>query len=335
MLEECEMNDIIVRTHELCVDFSIKNRAFGKPDTLSAVRNATLEIHKGETFGLVGESGCGKSTLAGSLVHFVPLTGGTIEMNGVTLDKKSGKSEWKTARKGVQMIFQDPFGSLNPRFQVWQLITEPMLLAGEDDEKLMRDRASELLAQVGLSSKDAERNIFEFSGGQRQRIAIARALSVNPEFIICDEPTSALDVSVHSQICNLLLDLQEKYSLTYLFITHNLALVRHLTDRMAVMYMGQIVETGSTDEIFRMSENSTNDSLHPYTKALLSAIPEVYPTPGRERIILEGEVSSPINAGDSCRFAPRCRYCREECRSGAIKSREIGKDHTTCCPYFG
>ena len=218
------------------------------------------------------------------------MTGGTIEMNGVTLDKNSGKSDWKSARKGVQMIFQDPFGSLNPRFQVWQLITESMLLAGEDDEKLMRERASELLEQVGLSSKDAERNIFEFSGGQRQRIAIARALSVNPEFIICDEPTSALDVSVHSQICNLLLDLQQKYSLTYLFITHNLALVRHLTDRMAVMYMGQIVETGSTDEIFG---NASGDSLHPYTKALLSAIPEVYPTPGRNRIILEGRGFEP------------------------------------------
>lgn len=326
------MSETIVRTHDLCVDFRIKSRAFGKPDILSAVRNASLEIRRGETFGLVGESGCGKSTLAGSLVHFVPLTGGTIEMNGVTLDKNSGKSDWKSARKSVQMIFQDPFGSLNPRFQVWQLITEPMLLAGEDDEKLMRERASELLEQVGLSSKDAERNIFEFSGGQRQRIAIARALSVNPEFIICDEPTSALDVSVHSQICNLLLDLQQKYSLTYLFITHNLALVRHLTDRMAVMYMGQIVETGSTDEIFG---NASGDSLHPYTKALLSAIPEVYPTPGRNRIILEGEVSSPINAGDTCRFAPRCRYCREECGKLAISPRVVGKDHTTCCPYFG
>ena len=326
------MSETIVRTHDLCVDFRIKSRAFGKPDILSAVRNASLEIRRGETFGLVGESGCGKSTLAGSLVHFVPLTGGTIEMNGVTLDKNSGKSDWKVARKGVQMIFQDPFGSLNPRFQVWQLIAEPMLLAGEDDEKLMRERASELLEQVGLSSKDAERNIFEFSGGQRQRIAIARALSVNPEFIICDEPTSALDVSVHSQICNLLLDLQQKYSLTYLFITHNLALVRHLTDRMAVMYMGQIVETGSTDEIFG---NASGDSLHPYTKALLSAIPEVYPTPGRNRIILEGEVSSPINAGDSCRFAPRCRYCREECGKSAISPRVVGNDHTTCCPYFG
>lgn len=326
------MSETIVRTHDLCVDFRIKSRAFGKPDILSAVRNASLEIRRGETFGLVGESGCGKSTLAGSLVHFVPLTGGTIEMNGVTLDKNSGKSDWKSAQKGVQMIFQDPFGSLNPRFQVWQLIAEPMLLAGEDDEKLMRERASELLEQVGLSSKDAERNIFEFSGGQRQRIAIARALSVNPEFIICDEPSSALDVSVHSQICNLLLDLQQKYSLTYLFITHNLALVRHLTDRMAVMYMGQIVETGSTDEIFG---NASGDSLHPYTKALLSAIPEVYPTPGRNRIILEGEVSSPINAGDTCRFAPRCRHCREECGKMAISPRVVGNDHTTCCPYFG
>ena len=329
------MSEIIVKASDLCVDFDIRSRAFGKPDRLSAVRNANFEIRRGETFGLVGESGCGKSTLAGALAHFVPISSGELELNGVRLTKNSPKADWNKARHGVQMIFQDPFGSLNPRFQVWQLISEPMLLAGEDDEKLLYERAVELLGLVGLSEKDAGRNIFEFSGGQRQRIAIARALSVNPEFIICDEPTSALDVSVHSQICNLLLDLQEKYSLTYLFITHNLALVRHLTDRMAVMYMGQIVETGSTDEIFDSYAKDGGESLHPYTRALLSAIPEVYPTPGRERIILEGEVSSPINAGDSCRFAPRCRYCREECKSTPISGREIGKDHVTCCPYFG
>ncbi|MGN1127643.1 MAG: oligopeptide/dipeptide ABC transporter ATP-binding protein [Candidatus Flemingiibacterium sp.] len=329
------MSEIIVKASDLCVDFDIRSRAFGKPDRLSAVRNANFEIRRGETFGLVGESGCGKSTLAGALAHFVPISSGELELNGVRLTKNSPKADWNKARHGVQMIFQDPFGSLNPRFQVWQLISEPMLLAGEDDEKLLYERAVELLGLVGLSEKDAGRNIFEFSGGQRQRIAIARALSVNPEFIICDEPTSALDVSVHSQICNLLLDLQEKYSLTYLFITHNLALVRHLTDRMAVLYMGQIVETGSTDEIFGSYAKDGGISLHPYTRALLSAIPEVYPTPGRERIILEGEVSSPINAGDSCRFAPRCRYCREECKSAPIAGREIGKDHVTCCPYFG
>lgn len=319
------MSDIIVKTTDLCVDFKIKSRAFGKADNLSAVRNVNIEIRRGETFGLVGESGCGKTTLANALLHFVPMTGGEISMNGVTLTPGSSKSDWAKARQGVQMIFQDPFGSLNPRFTVWQLISEPMLLAGEADEKIRRDRSAELLEMVGLSMRDADRNIFEFSGGQRQRIAIARALSVNPSFIICDEPTSALDVSVHAQICNLLLDLQDKYGLTYLFITHNLGMVRHLTNRMAVMYMGQIAETGSTDEIFAHPS-------HPYTEALLSSILEVHPS-GKKHVRLEGEVSSPIGADDTCRFAPRCSICREECRKNNLAYRNTGTDHITSCPW--
>ncbi|MCI8388722.1 MAG: ABC transporter ATP-binding protein [Clostridiales bacterium] len=320
------MSDIICKAEDLCVDFKIKRKAFGKPDILSAVRKVNLEIRRGETFGLVGESGCGKTTLANAFLHFVPISDGSITLNGVKLDANSTKADWLKARKGVQMIFQDPFGSLNPRFQVWQLISEPMLLAGESDEHIRRDRAGELLEMVGLSSKDAARNVFEFSGGQRQRIAIARALSINPSFIVCDEPTSALDVSVHAQICNLLLDLQDKYGLTYLFITHNLALVRHLTDRMAVMYMGQIMESGSTDEIFAAPQ-------HPYTKALLSAILEADPTKKQSHIRLTGEVASPINAGDSCRFAPRCYKRCNECTKAAISPIKLSDDHITCCPY--
>ena len=319
------MAEMICKTSDLCVDFKIRRKAFGRPDLLSAVRKVNLEIRRGETFGLVGESGCGKTTLANSLLHFAPITSGTIEMNGVTLDAASGKADWLRARKGVQMIFQDPFGSLNQRFAVWQLISEPLLIAGEHNEKVLRDRAAQLLEMVGLSHRDLERNVFEFSGGQRQRIAIARALSTNPSFIICDEPTSALDVSVHAQICNLLLDLQQKYGLTYLFITHNLAMVRHLTDRMAVMYMGQIVESGPTERIFAQPE-------HPYTDALLSSILEVNPDPDRKAVRLTGEVASPINAGDTCRFAPRCRYCRESCSREAIVSRSAGGDHYFTCP---
>lgn len=320
------MSDVICRTRDLCVNFPIRRRAFGKPDLLSAVRKVNLEIRRGETFGLVGESGCGKTTLASSLLHFAPISSGTIEMNGVTLDADSGKNDWRAARKGVQMIFQDPFGSLNQRFTVWQLISEPLLIAGEHHEKVLRDRAARLLEMVGLSLRDVDRNIFEFSGGQRQRIAIARALSTNPSFVVCDEPTSALDVSVHAQICNLLLDLQQEYGLTYLFITHNLGMVRHLTDRMAVMYMGQILEQGPTAELF------ANPS-HPYTDALLSSILEVNPRPGRKPVRLTGEVASPINADDTCRFAPRCRFCTEACRHTDICPHPAGPDHTTCCPF--
>ena len=320
------MREQICKTKDLCVDFKIHRKAFGRPDILSAVRNVNLEIRKGETFGLVGESGCGKTTLANALLHFAPITGGSIQMNGVTLTADSGKKDWLRARNGVQMIFQDPFGSLNQRFAVWQLITEPMLIAGERQESVLRERAAELLSMVGLSSRDVERNVFEFSGGQRQRIAIARALSTNPSFVICDEPTSALDVSVHAQICNLLLDLQQKYGLTYLFITHNLAMVSHLTDRMAVMYMGQIMEQGPTEELFA-------HPAHPYTEALLSSIMEVNPPPGKVPIRLEGEVASPINAGDTCRFAPRCRFCNPACQDRDLESREVGQEHLCTCPY--
>ncbi len=319
------MADLICKTNDLCVDFKIRRKAFGKPDILSAVRNVNLEIYKGETFGLVGESGCGKTTLANSLLNFAPISSGSIQMNSMNLTADSAKSDWIKARKGVQMIFQDPFGSLNQRFSVWQLISEPLLIAGEHDEKVLRDRSAELLDMVGLSFRDLERNVFEFSGGQRQRIAIARALSTNPSFVVCDEPTSALDVSVHAQICNLLLDLQQKYGLTYLFITHNLAMVSHLTNRMAVMYMGQIVEQGSTEEIFAQPS-------HPYTDALLSSIMEVNPTPGKKPIRLTGEVASPINADNTCRFAPRCSYCREECRQKDIVSRKISDNHVCTCP---
>ena len=319
------MGEIILKTNDLTVDFKIKRNLFGKPDRLSAVQNANIEIRKGEIYGLVGESGCGKTTLANAILGFVPITSGSFEFFGHTIDSKTKASEWKDVRKHMQTVFQDPYSSLNARFTVWQLISEPLYIAGERDERVLRERAAALIEKVGLSLADLDRYVFEFSGGQRQRIAIARALVSNAEFIICDEPTSALDVSVHSQICNLLLDLREEYGLTYLFISHNLSLIKHITDHMSVMYLGEIMEGGATEEIFK-------DPRSPYTKALMSAIPEVKPKTQKERIILTGEARSPINPPPVCRFAGRCTNACDICRTQPLPApTAIGSDHFVRC----
>lgn len=319
------MGKIILKTNNLTVDFKVKKRVFGKPDRLSAVQNVNLEIRKGEIYGLVGESGCGKSTLANAILGFVPITSGSFQFGGHTVNSKTKQSEWKEVRRHLQTVFQDPYSSLNSRFTVWQIISEPLYIAGERNEKILRDRAAELVEKVGLSLQDLDRYIFEFSGGQRQRVAIARALITNAELIICDEPTSALDVSVHSQICNLLLDLREEYGLTYLFISHNLSLIKHITERMSVMYLGEVMESGSTEEIFR-------NPVVPYTKALMSAITEVKPVEKRERIILSGEARSPINPPDICRFAGRCPNVSDICRITSLpQAVSVGNDHIARC----
>lgn len=319
------MGEIILKTDNLTVDFKVKKSVFGKPDRLSAVQNVNIEIRKGEIYGLVGESGCGKSTLANAILGFVPITSGTFELCGHIVNSKTKQSEWKEVRRHLQTVFQDPYSSLNSRFTIWQIISEPLYVAGERNEKKLRERAAELVEKVGLSLQDLDRYIFEFSGGQRQRVAIARALITNAELIICDEPTSALDVSVHSQICNLLLDLREEYGLTYLFISHNLSLIKHITERMSVMYLGEIMESGSTDEIFR-------NPVVPYTKALMSAIPEVNPTEKRERIILSGEARSPINPPDICRFAGRCPNASDICRTKPLpQGVSLGNEHFVRC----
>lgn len=319
------MGEIILKTNNLTVDFKMKNRLFGKPDRLSAVHNANIELRKGEIYGLVGESGCGKSTLANAILGFVPITSGSFEICGQTVDAKTKDSQWREVRKYMQTIFQDPYSSMNSRFTVWQIISEPLYIAGERDERILRARSAELIEKVGLSFKDLDRYIFEFSGGQRQRIAIARALITNAKLIVCDEPTSALDVSVHSQICNLLLELRDEYELTYLFISHNLSLVKHITDHMSVMYLGEVMESGSTEEIFK------NPST-PYTKALISAIPEINPTGHPKRIILSGEARSPINPSDFCRFAGRCPNVCEICYQKPVPNFvSIGTDHIARC----
>lgn len=319
------MGEIILKTNDLTVDFKVKKNIFGKADRLSAVQNVNLEIRKGEIYGLVGESGCGKSTLANAILGFVPITSGSFECFGHTITAKTKQSEWRNVRRHMQTVFQDPYSSLNARFTVWQLISEPLYIAGERNEKVLRERAAELVEKVGLSSKDLDRYSFEFSGGQRQRIAIARALVSNAELIICDEPTSALDVSVHSQICNLLLDLREEYGLTYIFISHNLSLIKHITEHMAVMYLGEVLESGATKEIFA-------NPCTPYTEALLSAIPEVNPTGTREKIILTGEARSPINPPDICRFAGRCPKACEICHTKPLpEMTSVGQNHMARC----
>ncbi len=319
------MGEIILKTNDLTVDFKVRKNLFGKPSRLSAVQNVNIEIRKGEIYGLVGESGCGKSTLANAILGFVPITSGAFEFFGHNVNSQTKASEWKEVRRHLQTVFQDPYSSLNSRFTVWQIISEPLYIAGERDERILRERAAELVEKVGLSLQDLDRYIFEFSGGQRQRIAIARALITNAELIICDEPTSALDVSVHSQICNLLLDLREEYGLTYLFISHNLSLIKHITDHMSVMYLGEVMESGCTEEIF------ANPST-PYTRALMSAIPEVNPTEKRERIILSGEARSPIDPPDICRFAGRCPDACDICRSEPLPSAAaVGSDHYARC----
>ena len=272
---------------------------------LRAVDGVSFDIQRGETLALVGESGCGKSTMARLLVGLYGLTRGTIEFDGQPLsnmDKPGGAA----LRKRLQMIFQDPYASLNPRWRVGRIIAEPLLTHTNMSEAQRRARVDELLTQVGLDPSDQSRYQHQFSGGQRQRISIARALAAQPEFLVCDEPTSALDVSVQAQVLNLMKDLQRRLGLTYLFISHNLAVVHHVADRVGVMYLGRIVELQPRDELFRRPR-------HPYTRMLLSAIPDMSGA-GKSRTPVAGEVPNPLNPPSGCTFHPRCPHARDICR---------------------
>ena len=278
-----------------------------KPRTLlRAVDGVTFTIRRGETLALVGESGCGKSTIARLLVGLYPLTRGTMTFDGEPLSRML-EPGGQAMRKRLQMIFQDPYASLNPRWRVGRIIAEPMLAHTKMtvDERALR--VDDLLQQVGLHPSDRDRYPHQFSGGQRQRISIARALAVNPEFLVCDEPTSALDVSVQAQVLNIMKDLQRRLGLTYLFISHNLAVVHHVADRVGVMYLGRIVEIASRDELFETPR-------HPYTRMLLSAIPDIAGD-GGARTPVAGEVPNPLDPPPGCPFHPRCPFARELCRS--------------------
>ena len=294
---------------------------------LRAVNKVSFDIAKGETLGLVGESGCGKSTLGRVVMGVYQPSEGEILINGEPLHIKSAKDRYKYA-KVAQMIFQDPYASLNPRMTVGDIIAEGMEIHKMYDAKKRKERVDELLETVGLNKEYASRFPHEFSGGQRQRIGIARALAIEPEFLVCDEPISALDVSIQSQIINLLIDLQRKLGLTYLFIAHDLDIVRYISDRIAVMYLGHVMEIGDSDEVY-------NNALHPYSQALLSAVP--IPDPDlekqKQRIILEGDVPSPIDVPKGCPFAGRCRYATAKCSEDRPELREVKPGHQVACHF--
>lgn len=293
---------------------------------VKAVDGVDFQIDEGETFGLVGESGCGKSTTGRTILRLIPQTDGEIRFQGKDISTLSG-SGMRDFYRDMQLIFQDPYASLNPRKPIGKLIEEPMIVHHLHTAKEREKRVHELLEVVGLHSYHASRYPHEFSGGQRQRIGIARALALNPKLIVADEPVSALDVSIQSQVLNLLRQLQQEFGLTYLFIAHDLSVVKHISDRIAVMYLGRIVELADKRSLY-------NQPLHPYTQALLSAVPVPKPNMQRERIILEGDVPSPANPPQGCSFHPRCSACMEICKTVRPELQSVGDGHMVACHLY-
>jgi len=327
-LEVTSKRDLLLEVDNLQKYFPVtEGLLHRKTGDIKAVDGISFKIYKGETLGLVGESGCGKSTVARSILRSYKVTSGKIYYQGQDLTDLND-SKLRVLRPKMQMIFQDPYASLNPRMPIKNIIGEPLLEHSSASKKERQARVDELLDLVGLSSACGNRYPHEFSGGQCQRIGIARALALNPEFVICDEPIAALDVSIQAQVVNLLEDLQKQLNLTYLFISHDLSMIRHISQRVAVMYLGKIMETGNQQDIYE-------SPLHPYTKALLSAVP--IPDPllevEREKIILEGDVPSPANPPQGCRFNTRCPAAEELCFKQEPEWREIKTNHWTACHF--
>lgn len=314
------MAEPIIRTVGLKKYFEV-----GKGSMLHAVDDVNFEIYKGQTLGVVGESGCGKTTLGRTILGLAPATGGEVWYNGKNIIK-CNKKEQRELRKDLQIIFQDPYSSINPRHSVGSIIGEPMLVNGIIKDKRDREeRVMELMDIVGLAPRLFNAYPHELDGGRRQRIGIARALAVNPKFIVCDEPVSALDVSIQAQILNLLMDLQEKMDLTYMFITHDLSVVKHISTEIAVMYLGQCVEKAPANELFK-------NPLHPYTKALLAAIPVPSARAREKKLeIISGELTSPINPKPGCRFAGRCPYATAKCTEANVPLKDVGDGHYVAC----
>lgn len=319
------MKEPILSVNNCCTWFDVTRGLFSKKQIVKAVDNVSFQIYPGETFGLVGESGCGKSTLGRTIVKIYSPTSGTIQYKGQDITHLQG-SHLKDYRKQVQMIFQDPYASLDPRMTVGEIVREPMDIHQLHTKKEREERVAQLLQIVGLKPDHIRRYPHEFSGGQRQRIGIARTLALDPEFIVCDEPISALDVSIQAQIVNLLVRLQKDRQLTMLFIAHDLSMVKHISDRIGIMYLGKMVETAGADELYRRP-------LHPYAQALLAAAPIADPKASRERkkSILAGEVPSPLNPPPGCRFSSRCPYRTDRCSQQLPPLLEAEPGHFAAC----
>jgi oligopeptide/dipeptide ABC transporter ATP-binding protein len=321
------MSQFVLAVDDLVKHFAATRSAFGTPlTTVKAVDGVSFTLRPGETLALVGESGCGKSTVGRLIMRLIDPTAGRIVLGGEDVTSLSER-DFRSFRRRVQLIFQDPFASLNPRMTIGQILSEPLMLHDIVPASERKRRVADLLEMVGLQPFYAGRYPHEFSGGQRQRIVIARALAVEPKIVICDEPVSALDVSIRAQILNLLKELQARLGLAYIFISHDLSVVKHIADRIAVMYLGRIIETGPADDIFA-------DPRHPYTRALLSAIPVASPNARRERRILEGDVPSPINPPPGCHLHPRCPYAGELSRTQRPPLDDDGKGHATACHFW-
>lgn len=316
------MSDAIVEVKHLKKYFQVKN------GLLHAVDDVNFVIPKGTTMGLVGESGCGKSTIGRLILRLTEATEGEILFEGQDI-RKLNKKDMRQMRQKIQMVFQDPYASLDGRKSVFESIAEPLIVQKVYTQKAdLEKRVYELMETAGLAKRLVNSYPHELDGGRRQRVGIARALALNPDFIVLDEPVSALDVSIQAQVLNLMEELQQRFGLTYLFISHDLSVVKHISDQIAVMYLGQIVETASSKELFARP-------LHPYTQALLSAVPIPSIDYQQERIVLEGDVPSPINPGKGCRFAGRCRYCQGKCRQEAPVLKDQGNGHMAACHFIG
>jgi peptide/nickel transport system ATP-binding protein len=318
----------LLKAQNVSKQFRVGNSILPGGNTIvHAVDNVSLDVFRGETVGLVGESGCGKSTLGRCLVRLYEISAGKIEFEGIDISTaKTGAL--RPIRQRMQMVFQDPYSSLNPRRRVADLLAEPLKVHGKRSRAEIKERVAELMRLVELLPDHLNRFPHEFSGGQRQRIGIARAIALEPSLVVADEPVSALDVSIQAQIVNLFADLQERLGLTYVFIAHDLSVVRQVSTRTAVMYLGSIVESGPTEEIFKSPR-------HPYSEALISAVPsaDLDRTNRRERIVLQGDVPSPINPPSGCRFHPRCRYATERCRVERPKLAEIERGRLVACHH--
>lgn len=317
------MNSPLIEARNLSKSFAIGGGFLAKKKVVRAVEDVSIQIQRGETFGLVGESGCGKSTIGRTLLRLYEPTSGQIFFEGSDITK----ANMRPYRKKMQIVFQDPYASLDPRMTVGDIVGEPLDIYHAYESKAeRREKILELLNLVGLNSEHMNRYPHEFSGGQRQRVSIARSMALRPDFMVCDEPISALDVSIQAQVINMLMELQQKLNMTYLFIAHDLNVVRHISKRVGVMYLGSLVEVCDANELYK-------NPLHPYTQALLSAIPIPDPnvSRSRHRVVLEGEVPSPMNPPNGCKFHTRCPYARDVCREARPETIEVGQGHTCAC----